>query len=121
VGGTPYAFGYVKVPPVTAGLAIGALIAGIASILVGLGMVCLGLSGASDGWGALVAGAFAILSLLLGVAAVLFGRSASRMIRRGAGTIKGSGMATAGMVCGWVGVGLSVLGFLGALAATINA
>src|SRR5215467_951823 len=55
VGGTPFAFGYVKVPPVTSGLAIGALIAGIASILVALGMVCLGLSGASDGWGALVA------------------------------------------------------------------
>ncbi len=119
VGGTPFAYAYVRVPPVTSGLAIGSLIAGIASIAVALGMVCLGLSGASDGWGALVAGAFAILSILLGAAAVAFGRSATRMIRRAAGATSGSGMANAGMICGWVGVGLSVIGFFGALAATI--
>ena len=119
VGGTPFAYAYVRVPPVTSGLAIGSLIAGIASIAVALGMVCLGLSGASDGWGALVAGAFAILSILLGAAAIAFGRSATRMIRRAAGATSGSGMANAGMTCGWVGVGLSVIGFFGALAATI--
>ncbi len=119
VGGTPFAYAYVRVPPVTSGLAIGSLIAGIASIAVALGMVCLGLSGASDGWGALVAGAFAILSILLGAAAIAFGRSAARMIRRAAGATSGSGMANAGMTCGWVGVGLSVIGFFGALAATI--
>lgn len=119
VGGTPFAYAYVRVPPVTSGLAIGSLIAGIASIVVALGMICLGLSGASDGWGALVAGAFAILSILLGAAAIAFGRSATRMIRRAAGATSGSGMANAGMICGWVGVGLSVIGFFGALVATI--
>jgi hypothetical protein len=119
VGGTPFAYAYVRVPPVTSGLAIGSLTAGIASIAVALGMVCLGLSGAHDGWGALVAGAFAILSILLGGAAIAFGRSATRMIRRAAGATSGSGMASAGMICGWVGVGLSVMGFFGALAATI--
>jgi hypothetical protein len=119
VGGTPFAYAYVRVPPVTSGLAIGSLIAGIASIAVALGMVCLGLSGASDGWGALVAGAFAILSILLAAAAIAFGRSATRMIRRAAGATSGSGMANAGMTCGWVGAGLSVIGFFGALAATL--
>jgi len=121
VSGTPFGIGYVKVPAVTSGLATGALIAGIASILVALGMVCLGLAGASAGWGALVAGAFAILSLLLGIAGAAFGRSAMRMIRRSAGTVDGSGMATAGMVCGWIGVVFSVVGFLGSLLATISA
>jgi hypothetical protein len=120
VGGTPFAYAYVRVPPVTSGLAIGSLIAGIASIAVALGMVCLGLGGASDGWGALVAGAFAILSILLGAAGIAFGRSAARLIRRAAGATSGSGMANAGMVCGWVGVGLSVIGFFGALLATIS-
>jgi len=110
----------VKVPTVTSGLAIGSLIAGIASIGVALGMVCLGLAGASAGWGALVAGAFAILSLLLGIAAVAFGRSAKRTIRASAGSMSGAGIATGGMTCGWIGVGLSVLGFLGTLAATLN-
>jgi len=120
VGGTPFALAYVKVPTVTSGLATGSLIAGIASIGVALGMVCLGLAGASAGWGALVAGAFAILSLLLGIAAVAFGRSAKRTIRASAGSMSGSGIATGGMTCGWIGVGLSVLGFLGTLAATLN-
>lgn len=119
VGGTPFAYAYVRVPPVTSGLAIGSLIAGIASIVVALGMVCLGLSGASDGWGALVAGAFAILSILLGAAAIAFGRSATRMIRRAAGATSGSGMANAGLTCGWVGVGVTVIGFFGALVATV--
>lgn len=120
MGGTPFAYAYVKVPPVTSGLAIGALIAGIASIVVALGMVCLGLSGAPDGWGALVAGAFAILSVLLGLAGLAFGRSAGRMIKRSAGTVSGAGMANAGMICGWVGVVISVVGFSGALAATLS-
>ena len=118
VGGTPFAYAYVRVPPVTSGLAIGSLIAGIASIAVALAMVCLGLGGAADGWGALVAGAFAILSILLGAAGVAFGRSAARLIRRAGGATAGSGMASAGMICGWVGVGVSVIGFFGALAAT---
>jgi hypothetical protein len=120
VGGTPFAFAYVRVPPVTSGLAIGSLIAGIASIAVGLGMLCLGLSGASDGWGALVAGAFAILSVLLGAAGIAFSRSAARLIRRAAGATAGAGMANAGMICGWVGVALSVIGFFGTLAATLS-
>lgn len=120
VGGTPFAYAYVRVPAVTSGLAIGSLIAGIASIAVALGMVCLGLSGASDGWGALVAGAFAILSIVLGAAGIAFGRSATRLIRRAAGTMTGAGMANAGMICGWVGVGVSVIGFFGTLAATLS-
>jgi hypothetical protein len=108
------------VPAVTSGLAIGSLIAGIASIAVALGMLCLGLSGASDGWGALVAGAFAILSIVLGAAGIAFGRSATRLIRRAGGTVAGAGMANAGMICGWVGVGVSVIGFFGTLAATLS-
>lgn len=130
VPGTPYGLAFVQVAPVTSGPAAGALAAGIASIVVALVMLCLGLAGAGPGWGALVAGAFAILAALFGVAGVAVGTVAARRIpppvpvmapigygmpwpvphsRDG---VAGRGMAVAGRVCGYVGLGLAVVGFV---------
>jgi len=43
------------------------------------------------------------------VLALIFGYQAKRQIRNSDGTIGGSGMATAGIVLGWIGVGTAVL------------
>lgn len=131
VPGTPYGLAYVQVAPVTSGPAAGALAAGIASIVVALVMLCLGLAGAGPGWGALVAGAFAILAALFGVAGVAVGTATARRIPPPVplmapmgygmpwatpplrdGGVGGRGMAVAGRVCGYVGVGLAVVGFV---------
>jgi hypothetical protein len=164
VAGTPYGLVYASVRPVTSGAAVGALAAGIASIVVALSMTCLGLLGSGPGWGALAAGAFAILAVVFGVAAVWVGTVTLRAIRRptwwqvlgavvpgaalpggpasgmvpggagaggagaggpgaggaGAGGVVagGAGMAAAGRVCGWVGFGLTGLGFAAVLLAS---
>lgn len=121
IPGTEFGLAYAALPPVTSGQAVGALVAGIASILVSLVTICFGLAGAAGGWGALVAGAFAILATLLGAAAISVGVFARRVIRGSYGAISGAGMATAGLVCGIVGTSLAVLGFTGALIATLSA
>jgi hypothetical protein len=38
----------------------------------------------------------------------------------GAGGLGGSGMAVAGRICGWIGLALTVLGFLGVLLVSIS-
>lgn len=67
----------------------------------------------------------AVASLVLGILwlywigsilALLFGYRARRQVRDSAGTEGGSGMATAGIVLGWVGMGflvLSIVVFIG--------
>jgi NADH:ubiquinone oxidoreductase subunit K len=119
VAGTDFGLAYAALPPVTSGQAVGALVSGIASVLVTLVTICLGLVGAGDGWGALVAGAFAILATLLGAAAISVGLATMRAIRVAAGAISGRGIAKAGMICGIVGVSLAILGFAGSLIATL--
>ncbi|RLP86355.1 hypothetical protein EAD89_21315, partial [Micromonospora sp. BL4] len=64
VSGTPFGVVYLDVPPVTSGLAVGALVAGIASILVSLLVICFGALGANAG-GVWASGAFAVLGLSL--------------------------------------------------------
>jgi hypothetical protein len=106
---------HLDVPPVTSGLAVGSLVTGIASVLVSFVVWCFGLTGAQAGWGAWVAGAFALISVLAGVAAVALGLLGLRQIRRGAPPpairFTGRGLAIAGIVCGGVGLGLTALGF----------
>jgi hypothetical protein len=118
VAGTDFGLAYARIAPVKSGPAIGSMVAGIASLLVVLVEVCLGLVGSSNGWGALVAGAFAILAFLLGAGAIGVGISARRTIRGSAGMITGRSMATAGIICGISGAALAVLGFGASLAAT---
>jgi len=69
----------------------------------------------------------AIASMVLGIIwlywvgsilALIFGYQAKREIRDSGGRIGGSGMATAGIVLGWIGVGTAVLGLLFAIVAS---
>ena len=119
VPGTEFALVQLQVPPIPSGLATGSLLAGIASILVSLLVFCFGLSGASDGWGGWVGGAFALLAVLAGGGAVALGLVATRQIRRSAepGRIRftGRGRAIAGVSCGGTGAGIA----LAALALTL--
>lgn len=116
VAGTEFAVVQLKVVPITSGLATGSLIGGIASILVSTLVLCFGLMGLSDGWGAVVAGAFALLGVLVGGGAAGLGLAARRQIRRsgqdGRVHFAGRGLATAGISCGAAGLGISVLTLL---------
>ena len=113
VAGTEFALVQLQVPPISSGLATGSLIAGIASILVSFLVFCFGLSGASDGWGGWVGGAFALLAVLAGGGAVALGLVAARQIRRTAepGRIRftGRGRAIAGISCGGSGAGIALV------------
>jgi hypothetical protein len=116
VPGTEFALVQLKVVPITSGLATGSLIAGIASILVSTLVLCFGLVGLSDGWGAVVAGAFALLGVLVGGGAIGLGLAARRQIRRSGqdGRVRfvGRGLSTAGIWCGAAGMGIAALTLL---------
>ncbi|MEH0937099.1 hypothetical protein [Micromonospora psammae] len=120
VPGTPFAVVHLDVPAVTSGPAVGALVAGVVSILVSLLVFCLGIGGAQYGGGALAAGAFTVPGALAGAAAMVAGLLARRQIRRAAPPpavrFTGQGLATAGMSCGAAGLLLSLLGLGLALA-----
>ena len=107
VAGTPYAVAVVGVAPTVSGPASASLVAGVGSILVSLVVGCFGVTGAEPGWGALVAGAFAVLAGLAGVAAVVLGAIGSRRVRRSRGTQSGRGLAVSGITCGLLGLALT--------------
>ncbi|WP_245908625.1 hypothetical protein [Pseudosporangium ferrugineum] len=111
--GTEFALMQLRVAPITSGLAIGSLIAGIASILVAVLVLCFGVAGATQGWGGVVAGAFALLGALVGGGAITVGLIARRQIKRsgqdGRVRFTGGGVAVAGISCGGAGVGIAVL------------
>lgn len=60
----------------------------------------------------LIAGIVGILFLPVigGIVAVITGYKARDEIRESAGTVGGEGMATAGLVLGWIGIGLWAIG-----------
>ncbi|MGW4498473.1 hypothetical protein ACWENR_07620 [Micromonospora sp. NPDC004336] len=103
---------HLDVPPVTSGLAVGSLVAGIVSILVALLVICFGAVAAMGG--AWAAGAFTVLGVLAGAGAVAAGLLGLRQIRRGAPPpavrFTGRGLAVAGVSCGGAGLLLSLLG-----------
>ena len=73
-----------EVPPKTSGLAIASLVCGIT--------------------------AWTILPILLtAIAAVITGHLAKKEIRAGGGTITGNGMATAGLILGYVNIALFIV------------
>ena len=113
VPGTEFGLVQLRVVPITSGLAIGSLIAGIASILVSFLVLCFGLAGSSGGWGGWVSGAFTLLSVVAAGGAIVVGLVARRQISRsgrpGQVRFTGRGMATAGIVCGSVGAGIALL------------
>ncbi|GIJ21552.1 hypothetical protein Vlu01_21760 [Micromonospora lutea] len=100
-------------PPVTSGLAVGSLVAGITSILVSILVICVGAIGGGTN-GAWAAGAFAALGGLTGLGAVLAGLLGMRQIRRPAPPpavrFTGRGLAIAGISCGGTGVLLCLVG-----------
>jgi hypothetical protein len=118
VPGTAFGVVYPAVPPTASGAAVGSLVAGIASCLVSLIVSCFGIAGAQPGWGAAVSGAFAILATFLGLGAIGFGVGALRQVRREAGALRGRGMALAGISCGAVGLGITLLAMLLAFVAS---
>jgi len=113
VPGTEFGLVQLRVMPITSGLAIGSLIAGIASILVAFLVLCFGLEGAKGGWGGWVSGAFTLLSVVFGAGAIVIGLVSRRQIRGSGRTghvrFTGKGLATAGLVCGCAGVGIALL------------
>ncbi len=50
-----------------------------------------------------------LFPLIGSIVAVITGQMARREIRESAGTLGGEGLATAGLVMGWIGIGLSVI------------
>jgi hypothetical protein len=104
VPGTPFGVALVEVAPTASGPASASLVAGIGSILVTTVVVCFGLTGARDGWGPVVSGAFAILAAAAGVGAIGLGEFGRRQVRRAGGAVTGRGLALAGLICGGVGL-----------------
>jgi hypothetical protein len=113
VPGTPFGLIYLKVPAGTSGPAVGSQVAGIGSILVSIVVACFGLVGAGSGWGAWVAGAFAVLAVVLGAAGIGLALVGMRQVRRAPapGTVRvaGRGLAIAGLSCGSAGIGITLL------------
>ncbi|MFY1688000.1 hypothetical protein [Plantactinospora sp. WMMB782] len=130
VPGTPFGLVHLAVAPVTSGPAVASLVTGIASVLVAFTAGCLGLAGSSpNDWGGWVAGAFAVLAGLLGLAGVLLGELGRRQTSAGGRSgwpggrgrapgadptappvrFTGRGLAIAGLGCAGVGLALTVL------------
>jgi hypothetical protein len=117
VVGTPFGVALVEVRPTSSGPAVASLVAGIGSILVGFVVILFAATGAEQGWGPAVAGAFAVLAAMVGVAAVGLALAGLRRIRssRPWGPIRGRGVAISGLVCGAVGLAITALTMLAAL------
>ncbi len=76
-----------EVPPRTSGLAIASLVCGI--------------------------GAYIIPILIPAIIAVITGHMAKKEIRAGGGTVTGNGMATAGLILGYLNIALFILVIIG--------
>lgn len=136
VPGTPYGLAIFGPPSVTSGPAVGALVAGVAAIFVSFAVTCFGLAGARDGWGALVAGAFAVLAGFLAVTGLGLGAVGLRQTQRSAlpaggsaatgvrsapaAAIGGRGLAVAGLICGATGLALTLISLATALAIQLS-
>jgi hypothetical protein len=123
--GTEFGLVQLRVEPITSGLAIGSLIAGIGAILVSLLVLCFGLWGSSGGWGSWVSGAFTLLSVAAGVGATAIGLVARRQIRRsgqvGQVRFTGGGLAIAGISCGAAVAGIALIALTLTLVLQISA
>ncbi|MEV4618636.1 hypothetical protein AB0J74_08030 [Asanoa sp. NPDC049573] len=123
--GTVFGVVHLEVPPATSGLAIGALVAGIAAIGVAFVVLCFGLVGSDDGWGAWAAGAFTVLAVAAGAAGVALGVLARRQIRAvgpaSSMRFQGQGLASAGLICGIAALVIAVVSFGAAVALQVAA
>ncbi len=62
-----------------------------------------------------------VCSLICSPLAIMYGKRARRSIAASGGRLGGDGSATAGIVMGWIGIGLLVLGILAAIVLIIAA
>lgn len=111
MAGTPYGILYPLLRPAVSGFGIAAMVAGIAALLVAVVVVCLGTASGR----ALASGAFAVLALVLGGAALVAGVRAARAVRISNGGVRGRGMAVTGICCGAVAIGVTAFGIVLAL------
>jgi hypothetical protein len=122
--GTEFGLVQLRVMPITSGLAIGSLLAGIGSILVAVLVLCFGVWGAKGGWGGWVSGAFTVLSVVVGAGAIGLGLVSRRQIRRSGHTgqvrFTGGGMAVGGLICGCAGAGIALLSLTLALVLQVS-
>ena len=88
------------VPPRNSGRAIASLVLGICASAFALFFFWL------YGFGSLV-------GVVCGILGIVFGRRARREIDASPGTVAGRGLATAGIVTGWIGLVAGVIGFIG--------
>jgi hypothetical protein len=104
----------VEVRATASGPAVASLVAGIASILVSTVVIAFAALGSAPGWGPAVAGAFAALATMVGVAAVGLATTGLRRIRASAawGPTRGRGVGIAGLACGAVGLAITALTML---------
>ncbi len=110
--GTEFGLAYFSIPPTVSGQAISGLVAGILSVVVSLVVGCFGVTGARQGWGPLVGGAFAVLATAAGSAAIGLGWFSVRQITRSEGRLAGLGMAVAGISCGGTGLALTAMAMM---------
>ena len=114
VPGTPYGLAILPIRPILTGLASGSLAAGIAGVLVSGVVALFALAATSADWGALAAGAFAVLALVLGGGALVLGSLGLRQIRRSS-ALTGKGLAISGLICGGVGVVVTLIAVISAI------
>jgi len=112
--GGDFGMALLPVPPTSSGLAIGSLVAGIASILVSVAVFCFGISAKP-----LVALAFGLLAGFIGAAGLVLGMLGVRQVKAAPAEVSGRGLAIAGVSCGATGLGTTVLFLLIALAAGV--
>ncbi len=120
VPGTPFGIAVAPVPPTASGPASASLVTGIGSVLVALIVAVFGLAGAEAGWGPTVAGAFAVLSGLLGGAAVLLGVVGMRQVKRAPNRRVGFGVGVAGTVVGGVGIVIMLTALIAAVGLSVG-
>lgn len=88
--------GYQEAPH-NSGKAIASMVVGIAGAVIGLPSFCL--------FGLCATG----VMVPCAIASLILGYMAKREIDESGGTIGGSGMATAGIILGWVDIGMAVI------------
>jgi len=110
VPGTSFGVAIPALSPTLSGLAVGSTVAGVGAVLVGLVVLCVGISRTSSG--ALVGGAFAALAAVVGLGAGGAALAGLREIRAAAGQVTGRGLAITGLTCGGTGFGLAAVGML---------
>lgn len=117
VAGTPFGVLVPGVPGTLSGPAVASSVVGSASILVGFVVLLFAATGAQEGWGPTVAGAFAIPAVLASIVAVVLGMIGRRQSKPSV-RVTGRGAAIAGVILGLVGFGVTVLSLLFAFALT---